>query len=75
MVSPSSQLSTVSIVDQDQARWAAWELSHLIARVGEESVAGMVLRNARQELSSLVGDMPTSTRTQDESPVRIRTAA
>jgi hypothetical protein len=41
-------------IDPAEARWAAAELSSLIARLGPDSPIGLVLRQARREVASLV---------------------
>ncbi len=59
-------------IDAAEARWAADELAGLIARVGPDSVAGLVLRNAERELRSLV---PAAEPAEVVGPLRIRVAA
>ncbi len=59
-------------IDAAEARWAADELAGLIARVGPDSVAGLVLRNAERELRSLV---PGGEPAEVVGPLRFRVAA
>lgn len=59
-------------IDAAEARWAADELAALLARIGPDSVAGLVLRQAERELRSLV---PDARPTEVVGPIRIRMAA
>ena len=59
-------------IDVAEARWAADELAGLLARVGPDSVAGLVLRQAERELRSLV---PNARPAEVVGPIRIRMAA
>ena len=45
-------------INTGETRWAADELAGLIARVGRDSVAGQILRQAERELRSLVPATP-----------------
>ena len=45
-------------IDVSEARWAAEELSALIEKLGPDSTVGMVLRQARREVGSLVRNAP-----------------
>ena len=73
MVIAQHTLPTVSpTIDAAEARWAADELAGLIARVGPDSVAGLVLRQAERELRSLVPDPRPG---EVVGPFRVRVAA
>ena len=70
------QTTTVSVaptLDATEARWAADELAGLIARVGSDSIAGMILGHAQQELRSVVRS--ASARGEVIGPLRIHRAA
>lgn len=58
-------------IDAAEARWASEQLAVLITRVGEDSVTGLILRQARQELASLVH----SATGEVVGPLRVRLAA
>ena len=58
-------------IDTAEARWASEQLAALIARVGDDSGAGLILRQARQELASLV----QSAAGEVVGPLRVRAAA
>jgi hypothetical protein len=59
-------------IDAAEARWAADELAGLIARVGRDSIAGLVLRQAEQELRSILPDARPG---EVVGPIRVRVAA
>ena len=59
-------------IDTAGARWAAEELDVLIARVGSDSIAGLVLRHAQRELQSLI---PEANPADVVGPFRLRIAA
>jgi hypothetical protein len=65
-----SALSSPTI-DTAEARWAAEQLGLLIERVGGDSVTGIILRQARQELTSLIPNAGAEV----IGPLRIRLAA
>jgi hypothetical protein len=71
MVLHSTASPTSPTIDTAEARWAADQLGALIARVGDDSVAGLILRQARQELASLL----QSTGGEVIGPLRLRLAA
>ena len=71
MVLHSAASPTSPTIDAAEARWAADQLGALIARVGDDSVAGLILRQARQELASLL----QSADGEVIGPLRIRLAA
>jgi hypothetical protein len=58
-------------IDTAEARWAAEQLGSLIARLGDDSVAGIILAQARQELTSLIPNAGAEV----IGPLRIRLAA
>lgn len=58
-------------IDAREARWAAEQLDVLIAQFGGDSVAGMILQQARRELASLV----QSSSGEVLGPFRVRVAA
>jgi hypothetical protein len=70
---PQSTASLAPALDAAEARWAADELTGLIARVGSDSVAGMILTHAQQELRSVVRS--ASARPEVVGPLRIHRAA
>lgn len=73
MVTAHGTLSFPSpTIDAAEARWAADELAGLIARVGRDSVAALVLRQAEQELRSILPDPEPG---EVVGPLRIRVAA
>lgn len=41
-------------IDVNEARWAAMELSDIITKLGPDSPVGLVLRQARREVGSLI---------------------
>jgi hypothetical protein len=59
-------------IDAAEARWAADELAALIARVGRDSIAALVLRQAERELRSIIPDAPPG---EVVGPIRVRVAA
>ena len=76
MVVSSNLATTTPFIDAEQTRRAADELAGLIARVGADSVPGLVLSQAQRELDSLlrsVGVEPN--RPEVVGPIRIRLAA
>jgi hypothetical protein len=50
----SAFVPEVPSIDASEARWASEELAALIEKLPADSPAGMVLRQARRELLSLV---------------------
>jgi len=50
---PSVLIPSAPTIDVSEARWACEEVAALIDRLGPDSPAAMVLRNARRELASL----------------------
>ena len=71
MVLSSLPFPAAPTIDAAEARWASEELRLLIARVGDDSVTGLILRQARQELASLV----QSAGSEVVGPLRVRVAA
>lgn len=71
MVLSSPTSPAAAPIDAAEARWASEQLGALIARVGDDSVAGLILRQARQELASLV----RSAGGEVVGPLRVRVAA
>jgi hypothetical protein len=51
---PAVLLPDLPQIDVEEARWAIEYLTLMIARVGAESPVGMILRQARRELQSLL---------------------
>lgn len=51
---PSVLLPELPEIDTEEARWAIEYLTVMIVRVGAESAVGMILRQARRELQSLL---------------------
>jgi hypothetical protein len=72
VISPNPSAPASPTIDAAEARRAADELAGLIARVGPESVAGLVLRNAERELRSLIPDAAPG---EVVGPLRVRVAA
>ena len=60
-------------IDVAETRWAASELTSLIERLGEHTVPGIVLRQAQQELASLIRG--TDEEKTIVGPLRLRRAA
>ena len=76
MVVSSTFAPSSPLIDADQTRRAADELAGLIARVGTDSVAGLVLAQAQRELDSLLRSAGVETnRPAVIGPIRIRLAA
>ncbi|OWK47412.1 hypothetical protein [Fimbriiglobus ruber] len=73
MVSQNAGGFVSPAVDVSEARWAVDELAGLIQQVGECSVSGLVLRQAQQELRSLIRS--TETTGKVVGPLRIHVAA
>ena len=71
MVLSSVTFPAAPTIDTAEARWASEQLGALIARVGDDSITGLILRQARQELVSLV----PSAGGEVVGPFRIRAAA
>jgi len=71
MVLSSATLPASPTIDAAEARWASEQLGALIARMGDDSVTGLILRQARQELASLV----QSAGGEVVGPLRVRLAA
>jgi hypothetical protein len=71
MVLSSVPFPAAPTIDAAEARWASDQLGALIANVGDDSVAGLILRQARQELASLV----QSAGGEVVGPLRVRVAA
>jgi hypothetical protein len=73
MVAEATFLPIAPSIDTAEARWAADELSGLLNRVDDDSVAAMILRQAQRELYSLVpGGQPAA---EVVGPFRLRIAA
>lgn len=53
---PGVLLPDMPEVDTQEVRWAIEYLTLMIARVGADSAIGMILRQARRELQSLVAE-------------------
>ncbi|MCS7020529.1 MAG: hypothetical protein NZ703_02595 [Gemmataceae bacterium] len=51
---PAVLLPEVPQIDTEEARWAVEYLTLMISRVGADSPVGMILRQARRELLSLL---------------------
>ena len=54
VTNPSVLVPEAPTIDVSEARWASDELAALIRKLGPDSPVSLVLRQARQELSSLV---------------------
>jgi len=54
VTNPSVLVPEAPTIDASEARWAADELTALIRKLGPDSPVSLVLRQARQELFSLV---------------------
>ncbi len=67
------QTTTAPTLDAAEARWAIDALTGLITRVGPDSVAGMILTHAQQELRSVVRS--ANARGEVVGPLRIHRAA
>ncbi len=74
MVTPNTVALPSPTIDAAEARWAADELAGLLRRIGPDSVVGLVLRQAQQELRSLVGSADAEDRTV-LGPFRLHRAA
>ena len=76
MVLAHPALNSNPAIDSNEVRWAVDELAGLIAQVGSDSVAGLVLRQAQQELRSLVrGASASNEAATVVGPLRVRRAA
>jgi len=76
MVLAHPALNANSTIDSNEVRWAVDELEGLIAQVGTDSVAALVLRQAQQELQSLVRSVGASNdATKVVGPLRVRRVA
>jgi hypothetical protein len=75
VVTPNTIPFPSPTIDAAEARRAADELAGLIARVGPDSVAGLVLRNAERELRSLIPDGAAAAAGEVVGPFRVRAAA
>jgi hypothetical protein len=53
---PAVLLPEIPEVDANEVRWAMEYLTLMIARVGADSAVGMILRQARRELQSLLAE-------------------
>ncbi len=51
---PAALLPELPVIDSSEAQWAIEYLTVMIERVGSDSAVGMVLRQARRELQSLL---------------------
>jgi len=71
MVLSSAHSPASPTIDTAEARWASEQLGLLIARVADDSVAGLILRQARRELASLL----QSAGGEVVGPFRVRAAA
>jgi hypothetical protein len=71
MVLSSVPFPAAPTIDTAEAHWASEQLGALIARVGDDSITGLILRQARQELASLA----PSGGGEVVGPFRIRAAA
>jgi hypothetical protein len=58
VTNPSALSPQSPTINASEARWAAEELAALIARLGPDSPATLVLKHARRELASLTPDVP-----------------
>jgi hypothetical protein len=56
VTNPSALAPQSPAIDVSEARWAADELTALIARLGPDSAVTLVLKHARRELASLTQD-------------------
>ena len=54
VTNPSVLVPEAPTIDVSEARWASDELAALIRKLGPDSPVSLVLRQARQELSSLM---------------------
>ena len=72
MVVDSIPFPNAPTIDATEARWAAGELAGLIRRVSPDSVAGLILRQAHQELESMVRSGEPA---RVVGPVRVRAVA
>ena len=72
VTTPSTRSLPSPTIDAAEARWAADELAALLARVGPDSVAALVLRQAERELRSIIPDAKPG---EVVGPIRIRVAA
>ena len=54
VTNPSILVPEAPTIDASEARWASDELAALIRKLGPDSPVSLVLRQARQELSSLM---------------------
>jgi len=54
VTNPSVLVPEIPTIDVSEARWASDELAALIRKLGPDSPVSLVLRQARQELSSLM---------------------
>jgi hypothetical protein len=76
MVVSSTFAPSSPLIDAEETRRAADELAVLIARVGSDSVAGLVLSQAQRELDSLLRSAGVEpNRPAVVGPIRIRLAA
>jgi hypothetical protein len=76
MVVSSNFATTTPFIDAEQTQRAADELAGLIARVGADSVPGLVLSQAQRELDSLLRSAGVEPgRPEVVGPIRIRLAA
>jgi hypothetical protein len=72
VIAPSIRPLPSPTIDATEARWAADELAGLLARVGPDSVAALVLRQAERELRSILPDPKPG---EVVGPIRVRVAA
>ena len=63
----AEQLSSLSSIDAQDARWVSREIDNLLQQVGPHSVVSLMLKQTRQELNSLVPETQAST--QSQTPV------
>lgn len=75
MVVDSIPFPSAPMIDATEARWAASEIANLIRCVSAESVAGLILRQAQQELESLVRSGVAGTPSTVTGPFRVRSVA
>jgi hypothetical protein len=65
MARANASVDDVSFFNLPHAKWVVGVLSMLIAVVGKESLLGLILRQTRAEITSLIRDeQPTSAASQ-----------
>jgi hypothetical protein len=53
VTNPSALTAEIPTIDISEARWVAAELALMIQKLGPDSPVGLVLRQARREVTSL----------------------